>query len=89
MSEDLCIHCGRPAARAGLCWAHVKRAQRGQDLDAPIAGRSTEDAFTRLSDAALAYSDAMDGDDDQAVRETTRKLQRAARRYRGKESADV
>jgi len=44
--------CFRAAFRKGLCVGHLKRHQRGQDIEAPI-GRPTWDC---LHEAILAYA---------------------------------
>lgn len=72
--------CERPAARAGLCWAHVKRRQEKRPLDTPLAdtqSRSGEHEMTpleRLEKTALDLADAEEDEDYARARERLRKL---------------
>lgn len=72
--------CERPAARAGLCWAHVKRRQEKRPLDSPLAdtqARSGEHEMTpleRLEKTALDLADAEEDEDYERARERLRKL---------------
>lgn len=72
--------CERPAARAGLCWAHVKRRQEKRPLDSPLAdtqARSGEHEMTpleRLEKTALDLADAEEDEDYARARERLRKL---------------
>lgn len=76
--------CDAPAARAGLCWGHVKRRTRRSvvsgPLRAPQGGRGGETAQmrrARLLEAALQYAQA-DVVDEREYQEAVRRLERAA-----------
>jgi hypothetical protein len=54
LGEDCC---GRPAARGGLCWAHLKQRERGQQFR-PIPERLS--SFERVIVAGSAFLEAED-----------------------------
>jgi len=72
--------CGRPAQRAGLCWGHVQRRQRGQRIHSPLTYPLAPD--DALLEAAL---DVALMDDvpalDRAFSEAWESLKAAARRF--------
>jgi hypothetical protein len=72
-----CVHCGRPAKRAGLCWTHVWRARHGKELSADIRKRDMT-PIQLLTEAALNYADATE---DEEYRWALARLRMAALRY--------
>jgi hypothetical protein len=52
--KGVCRECGRQEGRAGLCWAHVKRAYRGVDPKLPPLRHSSAEA--RVAAAVEAVS---------------------------------
>ncbi len=76
------LGCRRPARKGPWCWAHAKRRQRHQPLDAPLRPRASspgaELAGLLLRAAAIAFADASgDTDESRMVAE----LERAACLY--------
>jgi hypothetical protein len=63
--------CGRPAFRDELCFAHLKRRQRGLPLSGPI--QEPLDARQKLLEAALKYADS-DSEDDREYQRRERAL---------------
>jgi hypothetical protein len=74
--EATCIgpECKRPAARGGLCWAHLKQRERGQALR-PIQDLSHEE---RVLVAGNAWLEA---ETDEEYEATKAKLLREAERW--------
>ena len=76
--------CTRPAARAGLCWGHLKRRQRGSTVGVelrPAAGGqapvSLETSRSLFLDAAVEYAH-VEPDDDEAYHRALERLEKAA-----------
>jgi hypothetical protein len=68
--------CDNGGRKAGLCWAHYKRRQRGRPLSPPIAHppRTWSESLTR---AALKYAD-VESEDDHAFLRARDALRRQA-----------
>lgn len=66
--------CEREARKAGLCWAHAKRRQNGQDANVLARPSGVE----RLTEAALRYAAAEDDDDFERAKDNLRKAAAAA-----------
>lgn len=74
--ERVCdiIGCANAAVKAGLCWGHYKRRQRGQELDTPLASREPRPTpVERLFEAALQYAEAADDDEYRRARYALRR----------------
>lgn len=72
--------CDRPAARSGLCWAHVRAKQRNRPL-VPLKVKAPS-TFARLISAALNLADTDTGDDEayDRAQDNLRKASEAHRR---------
>jgi hypothetical protein len=66
--------CGRPEARRGLCWGHVKQLQR---YGRTFALGAMHDARTRLEEAAVQYVES-DETDEAAFEGARQRLKAAA-----------
>jgi hypothetical protein len=64
--------CPKPAARAGLCWGHMKRLQRGQAV-APALTERPKSKLERLTEAALTYAEAESDEEFERAAENLRK----------------
>jgi hypothetical protein len=64
--------CTNEAKRGGYCWAHVRRRQRGQTLNAEIR-RRPQSPFERVSESIHAYVDADSDEDFARARDNLRK----------------
>ena len=69
-----CIYCGRPARYPvlGLCEAHRIRMKRGKDMTTPLRPPPVIEPWSRLTEAALAYAEADEGDDLDAAEKRLR-----------------
>lgn len=68
--EATCAVDGCPneaAPRKALCWAHVKRRQRGESLESPPR-RYGRTLFQAICDAARIYANAEDEEDFRRAR---------------------
>ena len=54
--------CPKPAKKGGLCWGHLKAAQRGQTVSRELAKRHST-PLERLTEAALTYAE-VDADEE-------------------------
>lgn len=59
--------CCKPAARGGLCWAHMKRKQRKKDSAQPVREYG-KPVTEKISQAALRYAEADPLDDKEFLR---------------------
>jgi hypothetical protein len=66
--------CGRPVARGGLCWGHLKVRERGGALR-PL--KSKPSPFERVIEAGSAFLEA-EAEDDDEYRRTLAAFRRAA-----------
>jgi hypothetical protein len=64
--------CENEARRGGYCWAHIRRRQRQQPLNAEIRRRPTS-AFERVTESIHAYVDADSDEDFARARDNLRK----------------
>ena len=56
--------CGKPVARAGLCWAHLKRRRKGLPLHPPLQPRH-DNPWDALMDSIFALQAVDPVDDDE------------------------
>ncbi len=83
-TSDTCTigDCGEPAARAGLCWGHLKRRQEGRTVEGALSATRSPTVSPRevLREAAIAYADVDSSDDDEYYR-VDQRLRKAAESY--------
>lgn len=74
--------CGKPVARAGYCWGHLKRLARGQPVNEVLRPRY-DDEWNGVMDAIFALIDIGDGqEEDEAWRKAVRRLRRRIQVYK-------
>jgi hypothetical protein len=72
--------CGLPAARAGLCWGHLKRRARGLDVNVVLVERP-RDPWDVFMEAVFAFCDLRPSEPEEWDRAKAR-LKMAMLRYR-------